>query len=130
MPSRKLTDCTPRLAEAFKKAKSEYEKTNPGYVVIVTCTARSTEEQQELYKIGRRGKAGEGIVTQIDGVTKKSNHNHSPSKALDFAIVFNGKVMWNALGEFAEFAAYAKKHGVKWGGDWPTFKDYPHLEVA
>lgn len=128
MPSTKLTDCEPKLAEAYIKAKAEYETTNPGYIVIVTCTARSTEEQQALYAQGRT-KPGQ-IVTQIDGVTKKSNHNHMPAKALDFAIVFNGKIVWNDVAEFKEFASYAKKYGVKWGGDWTSFKDYPHLEVV
>ena len=28
---------------------------------------------------------------------------------------------------FAAVAAQGKLRGLKWGGDWPTFKDLPHL---
>lgn len=127
MPSVSLKDAAIELAQAYALGKIEYENANPGYSVIVTCVWRSPEEQQGLYALGRT-KPGQ-IVTQIDGVTKLSNHNHKPSRAIDFAIVFAGKIVWNALGEFAEAASFFKKHGAKWGGDWKTFKDYPHIEV-
>jgi len=49
---------------------------------------RTTERQRELYMIGREIQRGVivrtgRIVTNIDGVTKKSKHNESPSQAVD-----------------------------------------------
>ncbi len=32
--------------------------------------------------------------------------------------------LFNKLGELA------RKHGLVWGGDWKTFKDYPHIQVG
>jgi peptidoglycan L-alanyl-D-glutamate endopeptidase CwlK len=138
MPSTALRDCDPILAEAYTLGKAMYEEANPGYTMIVTCTHRSVEEQFELYKKGREFRDGvwvldrnpiTGIVTQIDGFKEQSKHNGLPSKALDFALVFQGKVVWNERGEFAEAASFFKRLGVAWGGDWPRFKDYPHLEI-
>jgi peptidoglycan L-alanyl-D-glutamate endopeptidase CwlK len=126
------------LAQAFLDAKHQYEKDHPGHSVIITCTERSTEEQQELFKRGRKLVEGEWqldtdskthIVTNIDGVTHRSNHNHHPSRAIDFAIVIEGKVVWDAA-EYAVFASYALRDpNIAWGGNWKSFKDYPHLEL-
>lgn len=106
--------------------RSEYERDYPGKRIIITCTHRSVEEQQELYRHGRT--APGQIVTQIDGVKKKSNHNHYPSRALDFAIVIHGKITWDEK-EYKVAGPYFVAHGLLWGGNWKTFKDYPHIEL-
>ena len=31
--------------------------------------------------------------------------------------------------DYAEAGAIAEKCGLVWGGNWQTFKDYPHLEL-
>lgn len=148
MPSTSLRDCEAALAEAYVLGKTEFEQAHPGYTVIVTCTKRSVEEQFALYKIGRRQVAdgswvvddAKRIVTKVDGMVKKSNHNLEPARAIDFAIVFNGKVLWNATTErldddghgnvWAQAAECFKRHGAKWGGDWRGgFRDLPHIEL-
>lgn len=126
MPSVLLRDCEPELAHGYVLGKSDYEAAHPGKSTQVTCTYRSAEEQQVLYAQGRT-KPG-AIVTYIDGVTKKSNHNFSPARALDFCVVISGKVSWEPM-EYATAAPYFKAQGLHWGGDWPHFKDYPHLEL-
>jgi peptidoglycan L-alanyl-D-glutamate endopeptidase CwlK len=138
MTSRSIADCHPILAQVFLDAKNQYEREHPGYTVIITCTERSTEEQQKLFRRGRVLVDGEwridsdpntSIVTNIDGVTKKSNHNHHPARAIDFAIVAHGKVIWHPA-EYAVFAGYALRDpNISWGGHWKSFKDYPHLEL-
>src|SRR5258708_18418407 len=128
MASTKLTDCVPELAEAYILGKASYETEHPGYTVIVTCTKRTVSEQQALYAQGRTKPGSK--VTEIDGTTTLSHHNIEPlAKALDFAIVFHGKIVWNDAGAFATAASYFKQHGVRWGGDWTHFKDLPHIEV-
>ncbi len=126
MASRKLTDADPRLADAFCKGRAAYQQDYPGKVISITCTHRSTEEQQELYAHGR-SKPGQ-IVTQIDGVTKKSNHNFYPSRAIDFCIEVGGKVVW-AEAEYKVAGPYFAAQGLQWGGNWKTFKDLPHVEL-
>jgi len=58
---------------------------------------------------------------------------HQYGCALDFAPLVNGQIDWVYDPEFPadhwdEIADEAKKVGFKWGGDWRTFKDRPHVE--
>lgn len=69
------------------------------------------------------------------GVSKTMNSKHlaRPARAVD---VVPFPVDWNDLGRFYRFAEYvkgcAKGLGIKivWGGDWRSFKDMPHYELA
>lgn len=126
MPSTSLRDADERLIIPFCIGRYLYELDHPGHKLIVTCTNRSAEEQQKLYAQGRTQPGN--IVTQIDGVNKKSNHNHMPSRAIDFAVVINGKITWNEE-EYKHAGPYFVRQGLAWGGDWISFKDYPHVEL-
>ena len=61
------------------------------------------------------------------------NHNKYPSKAVDIAPV---PIDWTDIDKFKELAGYIKGEaihlgiGIKWGGDWKSFKDYPHWELV
>jgi len=35
-----------------------------------------------------------------------------------------------ALGPYAEVAESTRTPGIEWGGDWVTFKDPPHYQLA
>ena len=126
MPTKFLGDAHPALQEAWLHILDEYNGQNPGKTLIITCVHRSEEEQALLYAQGRT-KPGQ-IVTNIDGETQKSNHNHYPSRALDFAVSIYGKISWNP-GEYKPVGELAVKHGLIWGGNWKTFKDSPHIEL-
>lgn len=56
---------------------------------------------------------------------------HIYGLAVDFVPMSNGKCLWsyseNSV-EYAEIAKLAEKHGLQWGGEWRSFKDYPHIE--
>ena len=127
----KLKTCHPDLQRVMEEAIKEYDFT-------VIYGQRSVEEQFELYKKGREYKDGQWVkvgatVTNLDGKTKKSMHNYSPSLAVDIAPY---PIDWNDLKRFKEMADVVKKTaeklGVKiaWGGDWKSFKDYPHVELV
>lgn len=135
MSSRDIKDCVPLLREFWPKLWEYYRNEFKDRELFLTCTLRSTDEQQELYKIGRRGVKGEGVVTQIDGVKKLSKHNPLPdqpkARAFDVGVKENGKVVWNGkyfvpLALVIDYLGYKDK--IKWGGDF-SFKDYPHFEV-
>jgi peptidoglycan L-alanyl-D-glutamate endopeptidase CwlK len=106
---------------------------------VVICGNRTVQEQQQLYKIGRRGIKGELPVTWIDGVKKKSEHNFSPSKAVDLAPckVVNGRTIidWTDIRAFQDLAKIIKRIAaeknipIEWGGDWKKRKDMPHFQL-
>ena len=126
MASIDLQACEASLREGFLRARRAYEQDHPGSVLRVTCTHRPVSEQQRLYARGRTEPGS--VVTQVDGVTQLSKHNHFPSKAIDFCVTWAGKVSW-VESDYDEVGPYLVKEGLIWGGDWPTFKDRPHTEL-
>jgi len=121
---------------------------------ILTCTARWLEEQMALYTMGRlplatvnrfRVAAGLYLIAEKENKpvtwTLDSNHLLRPSKgitlsrAFDFAITKDGKVIWdlkvsvnaNDFPDYAEAGQIGKECGLRWGGDFPK-PDAPHLE--
>ena len=97
-----------------------------GNDLILTCTYRSPQEQQRLYSIGRTTKGK--IITWVDGVTKKSNHNKVPARAIDVAVIAGGKVSWDPE-LYLPIGIICKGMGLTWGGFWKV-KDFPHIELA
>lgn len=121
-----LEECHPILQERWSRVAEKYRSLYPGRKLLVTCGNRSVEEQQELFSHGR-SKPGP-VVTQLDGVNQKSNHNVTPSRALDFCVVLQGKATWNPS-EYRSVGTLAEAEGLIWGGNWPHFKDNPHIEL-
>jgi len=116
----------------------------------ITSGVRTTKEQQALYAQGRTTKGN--IVTKVDGVIKKSNHQPKSDgygHAIDFVPYINGKIDWNDIKAFITIAGHIKKTAdklgvaVRWGADWDrdgitkaqgdkdeNFVDIPHFELA
>jgi N-acetylmuramoyl-L-alanine amidase len=103
-----------------------------GIKILITDDFRSSEEQNALYKQGR-SEPGQ-VVTNVKGGA--SYHNYG--LAVDFALVKpDGDVIWdmeydgngNGKSDWLEVVSAAKKLGFTWGGDWTSFKDYPHLQM-
>jgi peptidoglycan L-alanyl-D-glutamate endopeptidase CwlK len=101
----------------------------------ITDGVRSVE-QQALYAQGRT-KPGV-IVTNADGVKKKSNHQAKGDGygyAVDLYPYLNGKVDVNAVKELKVIAAHILATAerldvpVEWGGNWSSLKDYPHFQI-
>ena len=105
-----------------------------GVYIVVTQGLRTIVEQNDLYAQGRT-KPGP-IVTNARG--GYSFHNFGT--AIDFALLLNdkGQVSWDmkmdldkdGKADWMEVVEEAKKLGFKWGGDWTSFKDYPHFEMT
>jgi peptidoglycan L-alanyl-D-glutamate endopeptidase CwlK len=105
---------------------------NEGIKVIdfaVTTGHRTDEEQGRLYSLGRT-EPGRIVTYKKAG---ESVHNWRPSPAFDFA---PWPIDWNDLVRFGEVAgvlkyiAWQKGIDLEWGGDWPNFKDYPHMQIG
>ncbi|ASA23505.1 M15 family metallopeptidase [Paenibacillus donghaensis] len=105
-----------------------------GVSVLITQGMRSIAEQNALYAQGRT-KPGP-IVTNARGGT--SYHNYG--LAVDFALLLpdGSTVSWDMkrdgdkdrLADWLEIVEEAKRLGFEWGGDWTSFKDYSHLQMA
>jgi peptidoglycan L-alanyl-D-glutamate endopeptidase CwlK len=102
--------------------------------ILITQGLRTIAEQDALYAQGRT-KPG-AIVTNARG--GYSYHNFG--LAVDFALLLpNGSsVSWdmcrdgnnNQIADWQEVVKEAKALGFEWGGDWTSFKDYPHFQMA
>lgn len=85
---------------------------------------RTYPEQSALYAQGR-SKPGR-IVTNA----KAGSSWHNFGLAWDIGIFKNGAYVANDDGPYRAVAPAAKVPGIEWGGDWTTFKDYPHYQFG
>lgn len=133
----KLVGVHPRLVEAVKRIC--FAMNELGFHMLVTDGARTVEMQRALYAQGRTTPGN--IVTNADGVTKKSNHqtkadgyghavdlcfmddHGTPADPKDDYPSWDTKFPWRLYGEMA------KSQGLIWGGDWTSLKDLPHIEL-
>lgn len=113
--------------ELIKKAEAT------GIPILISDGFRSVESQDVLYEKGRTIE-GE-IVTYARG--GESYHNYG--LAIDFVLQnSDGSISYdlqrdlngNGEADWFEIARIGKELGFEWGGDWPGFKDYPHLEYT
>lgn len=105
-----------------------------GVPILITQGLRTMEEQNALYAQGRTSPGA--IVTNARG--GESYHNYG--LAVDFALLLpNGSsVSWDmtrdgdqdGTPDWREVVQQAKAIGFEWGGDWTSFKDYPHLQMS
>lgn len=121
-----LTLADDRLRRLWPEIHAAYVQDHPGHDALLTCTYRSPAEQALLYAKGRS--APGAIVTNCDGLTVVSKHNHFLSLALDFCILIHGKVSWDPA-DYRWVGALAEARGLVWGGAWTRFPDAPHLEL-
>lgn len=97
-----------------------------GIEVLITSGFRSIDEQNEIYKQGRRGIAGEQIVTKAKG--GQSAHNYG--LAIDFVPLKNGVPNWTVDATWRKCVEIGKEIGFQSGADFEgSFKDYPHLQM-
>ena len=121
----------PKVQQRFKNWIIECNNTdiakNNGYEYRAISGNRTFAEQQALYNQGRTT-AGKIVTNAQQGF---SNHNYGI--AVDMGVFKNGKYLdvtepSVAINFHRHAAQLAKKYGLEWGGDWMTFKDYPHFQ--
>lgn len=89
--------------------------------IRITCGARGKLEQDAAFAAGNSKLR-----------FPKSKHNKTPSMAVD---VVPYPEMWSSVQAFKDLSVIVKKVAselgvdLKWGGDWDSFKDYPHWEL-
>ncbi|WP_339267376.1 M15 family metallopeptidase [Paenibacillus sp. FSL R5-0470] len=128
----RLTNLHPVVRSAATALIERCHKLN--IPILITQGLRTIAEQDALYAQGRT-KPG-AIVTNARG--GYSYHNFG--LAVDFALLLpNGSsVSWdmrrdgnnNQIADWQEVVKEAKALGFEWGGDWTSFKDYPHFQMV
>lgn len=101
-----------------------------GFEMRVTDGLRTTAQQQALYALGRT-KPGT-IVTNADGVVHPSNHQAKADgfgHAVDCTFWVDGVPSWANHLPWRCYGECAKALGLKWGGDFLSIKDRPHIEL-
>lgn len=107
-----------KTEEFIKKCKAQ------GIDLVVTCTYRSSQEQDALYAQGRTTPGS--IITNAKG--GQSFHNHRV--AIDVVPIVNGKATWNNPQLWAKLGAIGESVGLEWGGSWTKFRDQPHFQFT
>lgn len=91
-----------------------------GLEFIITEGLRSEARQKELF---------------AKGLSKTMKSRHLTGHAFDFVPVLSGKVIWKTpafppiIALFKAAALELRIH-IESGGDWKTFKDYPHIQLS
>lgn len=94
-----------------------------GYDMRLVEGYRSPERQAQLVANG-------GGVTQVG----PGRSCHQYGLAVDSAIFVKGKASWNMNDPvvrrgYMRYGELAVAAGLQWGGNWTSFKDYPHVEM-
>lgn len=97
-----------------------------GFPMRICQGVRTLADQQALYAKGRTTPGP--IVTNCDGVTRKSNHQPR-ADGFGYAVdcCFVGADPWT--GPWEVYGACGKAVGLTWGGNFKTLIDRPHLEL-
>ena len=116
----KLQGVNPKLVQVITKAA---ETALVPFKVLEGL--RSAADQMKAFKSGH---------SMRDGVHKLSNHQLG--KAVDICPLINGQPVVSSWTPFYPMAANVKAAAkalgiaITWGGDWKSFKDGPHFELA
>ncbi len=131
MASRLLTDLHPKFEPLVNGFLNDCVAA--GITILVTCTYRSGEEQNELYAQGRT-KPGRIITNARSG---QSKHNYTvdgkpAALAVDIVPMVAGKPVWGTQGEdlalWQQVGKIGEARGMGWAGNWKSFKEFPHFE--
>lgn len=117
--------CIRSLHPKAQRAAREFLTTlrAAGIDARIISGTRTYAEQDTLYKRGRFGDTSPRVTNAKAG---QSNHNFGI--AWDLGIFKDGKYLTTAK-PYKE-AAPLRPASVEWGGDWKTFPDPPHYQLA
>lgn len=152
MSSRSLDDLIPDLKDKALKLVENCK--SRGATILIYCTLRDLEDQARLYRQSRSssdvynkiatlrrngydyladviekvgpqfGKLGQHVTNAGPGESW-----HNLREAFDAVPLINGKAEWNTSHpHWKIYGEEATKLNLDWGGNWASFKDYPHCQ--
>lgn len=131
MSSKRLEDLTREvhgLALAHQAACHE-----AGIDLLIYCTLRSNEEQDELYAIGR-SKPGKIVTNARAGQSAHNPDSGGKSSAYDCVPLRYGKPVWGSSSKedaalWAKVGSLAEEVGLSWSGRWTgKMKEMAHMQ--
>ncbi|UOF81429.1 D/-alanyl-D/-alanine carboxypeptidase [Caudoviricetes sp.] len=120
--SRKLEDLLPIVEQKARQFVANCAAI--GITVLIYCTYRDNEAQDDLYASGRT-KPGLRVTNAKGG---DSFHNYRC--AFDFVPTVHGKPQWNDAVAYKKCADIAIALGFEWAGNWKGFKETAHLQYT
>lgn len=111
------------LAPAFRAKVERLLEAVPHSQVAETL--RTEDRQQYLFGFGRFYDDGRGIVTHSETALDTWHHYGLAADLVHRSLGYTApRAWWQQLG------VAARALGLEWGGDWPSFRDYPHVQWA
>lgn len=130
MPSRNIEDLHPDLQPLCREFLRRCAAA--GLDILITCTWRSSDEQDRLYAQGRT--APGAIVTRARA--GQSAHNATrqgapAARAFDIVPRVNGRPVWDAAHPaWQQAGQIGMALGLKWyGAPGAGFREFPHFEL-
>lgn len=132
--TQKLSGCAPELIRRVGLVLDAMQAL--GFPMMVTDGVRTLAQQQALYAKGRTVPGA--IVTNADGMpVEQGGHGRSNHQtkidgfghACDCCFLVDGSPSWDARLPWKAYGACAAALGLKWGGDWASLHDLPHVEL-
>lgn len=137
----------PLVREEVPQIIGKIEADN-NFAIRIAQGLRTWEYQNDLYcqPFDKKDNDGDGKIDEADEKVTKAKGGyswHNFGLAIDFAILYdkdnNGtweSLSWDILKDYdkdgekdwQEVVKVFNKSGYRWGGDWKSFKDNPHLE--
>lgn len=116
-----------------ERSEKRLEGVNAALVSVVRRAARDTKVDFIVTE-GLRTKERQAQLV-AKGASRTMNSKHISGRAVDLAAVIDGEVRWDwplyhKLADAMKKAAKECGVSIVWGGDWKTFKDGPHFELA
>lgn len=131
MSSRKITDCHPTMQPMVQEFL--HNCTMAGVDILITCTWRSPQEQDELYAQGRTTPGH--IVTNARAGQSAHNYvlNGLPAAlAIDVVPLRAGKPVWGVTGDdlvlWNKVIKAGEDAGLESASRWTKMREYPHLQ--
>lgn len=110
------------LAQCHKDLQRVAEEAAKTFSFTVYCGHRGKKDQDIAYATGKSKLR-----------YPHSKHNKRPSHAFDAypnPLDWNDTARFDAMGRAFKAAAHRIGVKIKWGGDWASFRDRPHVELA
>jgi len=109
---------------------------NEGILVQISSGYRSDVDQAYIYGQGRPSYTWNGKKYGFSGSivsnAQPGTSVHNYGLAIDYFLVSDdgNHSLWTVNDKWRRVGAIAKAMGFEWGGDWTSFKDYPHLQYT
>ena len=101
-----------------------------GLDVLIYCTLRSVEEQNQLYKVGRE-LPGQILTNARGGESRHNPDDDGKAWAFDAVPLLYGRPVWGDRGRVLQMGVCGESVGLLWAGRWSgKFREALHFQGA